>query len=108
MLLLSQHAMACKDVNGAEYLKLRPTSPPIVKLVCGKCEKNSSLSNGQCLKALKEKSDAEVAASMAQSREQGSKKKKAESIVDIDVCVWHNVNVLCPPKRVSLQTSWFA
>lgn len=100
MLLLSQHAMACKDVNGAEYLKLRPTSPPIVKLVCGKCEKNSSLSNGQCLKALKEKRDAEVAASMAQSREQGSKKRKAESIVDIDVC-GTMVNVLCPPKRVS-------
>lgn len=63
------------DLNGVQFLKLRPTAPAIVKLVCGKCEKNSSLSNGDCLKALKEKRNAAVEASVLHEGGQGAKKK---------------------------------
>ena len=84
-----------QDLNGVEYIKLRPTAPAIVKLVCGKCEKNGSLSNGECLKALKEKRNAQFAEAHADS-----KKRKAESVVEIDVC-GTPVQLLCPPKRVN-------
>ena len=104
-----------QDSLGRQYLKLRPTSPAAVHLVCGKSVRNASLSNLQKLTDLKamrnnallEQSGQASSASLFGGEEDGhaNKKRKVcfkEQIVQVNVA-GAPVSILCPAKRACIS-----
>ena len=100
---------------GRQHLKLRPTSPAAVHLVCGKSVRNASLSNLQKLTDLKamrnnallEQSGQASSASLFGGEEDGhaNKKRKVcfkEQIVQVNVA-GVPVSILCPAKRACIS-----
>ena len=91
-----------EDLEGKTYLKLRPTSQHIAKLICNDCPKNASLSSFPRLLELKQKrNDKLVSLKTSESDEQPAKKKKlAEQVLEVEVdgCA---CQILVPGKRAA-------